>query len=370
MDRRRFLTLLGSAGLTATVATAGTAKAASTGTFPGYKDSYGVLHDTTRCIGCRKCEQACNEVNKLPAPKAKFDDLTVLEKTRRTDADSWTVVNRYNAAGLDHPVFRKQQCNHCLEPACASACFVKAFTKNPDGSVTYDGSLCVGCRYCMVACPFNVPAFQYAEAFDPLIQKCTMCHPRLAEGKLPGCVEICPKEALTFGRRKDLVRIAHDRIRQNPGRYIDHVYGEQEMGGTAWMYLSGVPFSATGMNEELGTKSAPEYTAGALGAVPMVVGIWPILLTGAYAITKRKEKIAAEEQAEAVKQAVAASRAEADDKLKAALAKADKDKEAAVTREVKKAVDEARKTFEEELAAKEQPEAPEGDDAGKPGEDA
>lgn len=367
MNRRKFLTLLGTAGVTAAVSSGATANAAGNQTFKGYKDSYGVLHDTTRCIGCRKCEQACNDVNKLPAPKTKFDDLKVLETPRRTDPVTWTVVNKYNAAGLSHPVFRKQQCNHCLEPACASACFVKAFTKNPDGSVTYDGSLCVGCRYCMVACPFNVPTFEYGEAFDPLIKKCTMCHPRLQEGKLPGCVEICPKEALTFGRREDLLHIARQRIRNNPGRYQDHIYGEREMGGTAWMYLNGVPVEQVGM-QELGEKSAPELTSGALGAVPMVVGIWPVLLTGAYAISKRKEKVAAEEQAEAVKAALAKAKEEADKKLQTALDKATKEKDAAVAREVKKAVDEAEKAFEAKLA-EQQAEA--GDaDKGETGEDA
>jgi Fe-S-cluster-containing dehydrogenase component len=352
MNRRRFLTLLGTAGVSTAMSAVGAKKAVAAGnqSFKGYKDSYGVLHDTTRCIGCRKCEQGCNEVNDLPAPKVKFDDLTVLEKSRRTDPDNWTVVNKYNVAGLDHPVFRKQQCNHCLEPACASACFVKAFTKNPDGSVTYDGSLCVGCRYCMVACPFNVPTFQYDEPFDPLIRKCTMCHPRIQEGKLPGCVEACPKEALTFGKREDLLRIARDRIRTNPGRYQDHIYGELEMGGTAWMYLAGVPFEAVGQ-QEMGTKSAPEYTAGALGSVPMVVGIWPVLLTGAYAISKRKEKVAAEEREEAVQAALAKAKADAESAMNSALAKAAKEKDAAVAREVKKAMEQAEQAFEEKFAA-------------------
>ncbi|MFI3271900.1 MAG: 4Fe-4S dicluster domain-containing protein [Pseudomonadota bacterium] len=363
MNRRNFLGLLGSTSLAAAVGTTKTAQAASHATFPGYKDSVGVLHDSTRCIGCRQCEQACNIVNDLPAPKEPFTDLNVLNTERRTAPNNWTVVNKYNAAGLEHPVFRKQQCNHCLEPACASACFVKAFTKNPDGSVTYDGSLCVGCRYCMIACPFDVPTFEYEEAFDPLIRKCTMCHPRLLEGKLPGCVEACPKDALTFGKRKDLLRIAHERIARYPDRYVDHVYGEDEMGGTQWMYLSGVPFKEIGMNEELGNAPAPSFTAGALGSVAMVVGIWPILLTGAYAITKRKEQVATEERIEAVNEAIAQTKAEGETKLAAALAKAAKDKDTTVTREVKKAVADARKAFEEELAAKAAEEAAPADEA-------
>ncbi|MFV0422159.1 sulfate respiration complex iron-sulfur protein HmcB [Oleidesulfovibrio sp.] len=357
MRRRTFLSLLGATGLT--VAAGKPAAAGGNHSFTGYPDSYGVLHDSTRCIGCRKCEQACQEVNNLPKPEKPFDDLSVLDTKRRTDDNTYTVVNKYNVAGLEHPIFRKQQCNHCLEPACASACFVKAFTKNPDGSVTYNPKLCVGCRYCMVACPFNVPAYQYGEALNPLVTKCTMCHPRLEEGKLPGCVEKCPKEALTFGKRKDLLRIARERISKNPGRYVDHIYGEYEMGGTSWMYLAGVPFNKLGQNEELGTKAAQELTAGALGSVPMVVGIWPVLLTGAYAISKRKDKIAKDEQDAAVRSAVTQTKEEAEAKLQAAMDKAAKEKEAAIAREVKKAKEEAEKEFEARLAAANEPESAE-----------
>ncbi|GFM36839.1 sulfate respiration complex iron-sulfur protein HmcB [Desulfovibrio psychrotolerans] len=353
MHRRKFLSLLGGAGLASAMGVT-KSQAASGHSFNGYPDAMGVLHDSTRCIGCRKCEEACYQVNDLPKPEKEFKDLTVLDTKRRTDAKTYTVVNKYNTAGLEHPIFRKQQCNHCMEPACASACFVKAFTKNSDGSVTYNGDLCVGCRYCMIACPFSVPTFEYDDAFDPLIQKCTMCHPRIQEGKLPGCVEICPKEALTFGRREDLLGIARDRIRKYPDRYVKHIYGEHEAGGTNWLYLSGVPHTELGQIE-VGKTSAPELTSGALGAVPMVVGIWPVLLTGAYAISKRKEKIAQEEKAEAVRATRESAQEEAEAALKAAMDKATKDKAAAVEREVKKAVAEAEKAFEEKLAAAQAP---------------
>ncbi len=367
MRRRTFLSLLGGAGLSAM--TCKPAVAGSTQGFAGHPDSFGVLHDSTRCIGCRKCEQACTEVNDLPKPEKPFDDLSVLGSKRRTSEATYTVVNKYTVPGREQPVFRKQQCNHCLEPACASACFVNAFTKNPDGSVTYNPDLCVGCRYCMIACPFNVPAFEYGEPYDPLVTKCTMCHPRIQEGKLPGCVEKCPKEALIFGKRDELLEIARERIRKHPGRYIKHIYGENEMGGTSWLYLAGVPFSDLGQAEDLGAKPAQEFTAGALGAVPMVVGIWPVLLTGAYAISKRKDKIAQEEQTAAVSQAVAQTKEEAAAALNAALEKAAKEKEAAITREVKKARDEAEKGFEARLAAENAPETAEGE-AEKAGEDA
>jgi ferredoxin len=184
--------------------------------------------------------------------------------------------------------------------------------------------------------------------------KCTLCHPRLLEGKLPGCVEVCPTEALTFGKREDLLHIARERIRRQPDRYVDHIYGENEMGGTSWLYIAGAPFSQLGMREDLGFTPAPTLTAGALGAVPIVVGLWPVLLTGIYAVSKRKDKIALEEQAEAVAEAVAASKEEAAGELKKVIAMKEKEKESAINMAVKKALEEEAKAREEEAKAKEE----------------
>lgn len=343
MQRRKFLTLLGTAGLGTALVSTNAEAAGGSQQVQRNQDAAGVLHDSTLCIGCRKCELGCATVNNLPTPEKPFDDLSVLDKKRRTHFESFTVVNKYQAPSRPEgtgPVFRKQQCNHCLEPACASACFVKAFRKSPEGYVSYDGSLCVGCRYCMVACPFNVPTYDYHNAWNPLVHKCTLCEPRLKEGKLPGCVEACPKEALVFGKRSELLRLARRRMSEHPGRYVDHIYGEHEAGGTSWIYIAGVPHAELGQ-PVVGTASAPELTAGALGSVPMIAGIWPILLTGAYAISKRKEKVAAEEQDEAVEQALEKANAEAEKKLKAALDKAAKEKDAAIAKEVKKAKEEA-----------------------------
>jgi formate dehydrogenase iron-sulfur subunit len=217
-------------------------------------DAYGCLVDLTRCIGCRKCEEACNRVNGLPPPERSFEDLTVLDKKRRPDERSFTVVNRYTSGVIDArdqlvPTFVKLQCMHCQNPACASACIVGALSKKENGSVFYDVSKCIGCRYCMVACPFEIPAYEYHDPITPRVMKCTFCYERVeVEKKLPGCAEICPVEAITFGHRSDLIAIAHQRIKTNPGRYIDHLYGEKEVGGTSWMYLSGVPFEKLGFN--------------------------------------------------------------------------------------------------------------------------
>jgi len=281
-----------------------------------------------------------------------FDDLTVLDTERRTDEKTFTVVNKYQTA--KGPVFRKTQCNHCLEPACASACFVRAFKKQPNGAVTYDASVCVGCRYCMVACPFSIPAYEYDEPLTPRVRKCTMCYPRLMEGKLPGCVEKCPKEALTFGLRTDLIQIARERISRYPDKYVDHIYGEHEMGGTSWMYLSGVPFSEIGMREDLGTASAPELTAGPLAAVPMVVGLWPVLLGGIYAVSKRNAKVANDERVKAVKNALTKAGEEAEKKLHEELGKAEQASQRRIEVEVKKAVEEALAPKEEDAGTNEE----------------
>ena len=226
----------------------------------------------------------------------------------------------------------------------------------------YDASVCVGCRYCMIACPFEIPTYEYDKAFSPRIMKCTMCHPRVLEGKLPGCVEACPTEALIFGKRTDLLKIARQRIARRPDKYEDHIYGEREMGGTSWLYLSGVPFESIGMRMDLGITPAPELTAGALGAVPMVVGLWPVLLTGIYAMSKRRDKIAAEEKARAVAAAQAEAEAQAAARLNAAMEKADKDKAAAVEKAVKEALAAEAKAREEAQVAVEAPDAPEKDD--------
>jgi Fe-S-cluster-containing dehydrogenase component len=342
ITRRKFLGWLGAAGVAAT--TARQSKAAHAD-FEGYPDSYAVLHDTTLCIGCRSCEAGCNEVNNLPKPDRPFDDLSVLDEKRRTSASAYTIVNRYGQQpGEDRPAFRKDQCNHCLEPACASSCFVGAFTKTPEGAVTWDESVCVGCRYCLIACPFNIPAYEYNEPLTPRVMKCHMCHFRIEKGMLPGCVEACPMEALTFGKRSDLMLIARERIRKHPERYVDHIYGEQEMGGTSWLYITGRRPSEVGLREDLGTTPAPELTSGALLMVPIVIGMWPALLGGIYKISQRKDRIAREELVAAVKAQKEQGDQARDEAIKATKATAQKQQEKAVEKAVKKALEDAAKS--------------------------
>jgi formate dehydrogenase iron-sulfur subunit len=347
ISRRKFLGWLGVAGFGSALGTA--AHAVSNKHFEGYPDSDAVLFDNTRCIGCRKCEEGCNRVNELPEPERPFSDLSLMDTKRRTTAKSYTIVNRYDDVDSEKgPLYRKVQCNHCLEPACASACFVRAFTKTKTGAVVYDASVCVGCRYCMIACPFEIPTYEYDSAFSPRVMKCTMCYPRISQGLLPGCVEACPTEALTYGRREDLLKIGRERINKFPERYVDHVYGENEMGGTSWLYLSAVPFKDIGMREDLGVTPAPKLTAGALSVVPMVVGLWPVLLTGIYAINQRKGKIEKQEKEQAVAAALEKARTENEAKMSEAMEKAEKEKTAAIETAVSKALEAAAKASEED----------------------
>ncbi len=272
-------------------------KPAKAMSFEGYPEAMGVLVDLSRCVGCRSCEAACNEEQNLPMPEKPFNDFSVFDELhhgqkRRPDELSYTVVNRYDIPGSDHPLFRKIQCNHCQEPACLTSCFVNAYTKTPEGAVIYNPDVCVGCRTCMVACPFYIPAFRYSSAFDPRIMKCIFCYDtRLKKGKPPACVESCPQEALTFGRRDDLIHIARQRIRENSNAYVNHIYGEHEAGGTSWMYISPVDFEEAGFDTSVPKEPILNYVKDFLAIVPMVLTIWPALFAGFHLLANRKEAI-------------------------------------------------------------------------------
>ncbi len=297
MNRRVFLGTVSAIGGTLMLGSAG--KALASGEFEGYPNSFGVLTDLTACVGCRSCEKACNEVNGFPAPEKPFEDSSVFEEMRSPTHVAYTVVNRYeNPKDKSKPVYRKIQCNHCKEPACLTSCPIHAYSKTPEGAVEYNPDLCFGCRYCMTSCPFNVPAYDYYSALEPRIRKCTMCLPRIREGKMTACVEACPAGALTFGKREDLLKIARKRIEDNPGKYIDHIYGEKEVGGTNWMYISAVPFDQVGLPTGLPNKPLIEETKGFLSAVPVVLTAWPALFGTIYAALRHRETMEEEQGAE------------------------------------------------------------------------
>ncbi len=222
-------------------------------------DRWGMLVDTTLCIGCRHCEWACKRQNELPsAPLAEFSDTSAFDNLRRPDAESYTVVNRFpNPKNPDRPIYAKVQCMHCEDAGCVSACLVGALQKEKDGPVSYDAWKCMGCRYCMVACPFQVPAYEYFNALNPRVMKCTFCMERVKKDKdFPACAKICPQGVLTFGKRVELLQAARERMAKAPDRYVPHIYGEHEVGGTAWLYLAEVPFEKLGFLT-LGEQSVP-----------------------------------------------------------------------------------------------------------------
>jgi Fe-S-cluster-containing dehydrogenase component len=293
INRRGFLKIISAAGAGHLLGSS--EKALAQEYFPGWPDRLGMLTDLTLCIGrnCRKCEAACNEANKLPPPKVPLEDNSVFETKRRPDAQNYTVVNRFpNPKPGGQPVYVKKQCMHCNEPACASACLVGALKKTPEGPVIYDKDVCIGCRYCMTACPFYVPAYDYFDPLTPQVRKCTMCYTtKILKGEVPACAKICPKEAITFAKRSELIKLAREKIRTNPDRYIDHVYGEHEAGGTSWLYISGVPFEQLDFSVDLGVTPFPEFTRGFLSLVPAVLMIWPALLGGLYTFTKYRNRI-------------------------------------------------------------------------------
>ena len=259
--------------------------------FPGWPERFGMLMDLSLCIGCRKCEEACKAANQLPPLKAPLEDQSVFERERRTDAENYTVVNRYpNPQPERPPFYAKKQCMHCEEPACASACLVGALSKSPEGAVVYDKNICLGCRYCMIACPFSIPAYEYFNPTSPQVRKCTLCHERISRKETPACAKICPNEAITFGKRSELIKLASEKIRNHPAKYQDHIYGVNEAGGTSWLYISEAPFATLGFPMDLGTKPFPEYTRGFLSVVPAVFVIWPALLGGMYAFTQSRQQ--------------------------------------------------------------------------------
>ena len=271
MDRRQFLTNLCVAGAS-TVALPTVAKA-QTGS--RHSEFVSVLVDTTRCIGCRSCEVACAEANALPVPESKSPD--VFENLRDTTTDQWTVINKFDTDAGE--VFVKKQCMHCNQAACSTACLTQAMYKTVEGPVIWREDKCMGCRFCMVSCPFVIPRFEYRSA-NPKIQKCILCNERLAEGKNPACVDTCPVDALQFGLRRDMVRIAQNRVFEFPQQYHDHIYGQDEVGGTGWLYLSAVPFDQLGFRTDLSHEPVPALTQNFLYAVPVVFLLWPAFLNG------------------------------------------------------------------------------------------
>jgi formate dehydrogenase iron-sulfur subunit len=285
MKRRNFFKLAGVAGMTLK------GKSALAQENPIQKEFVGVLVDTTRCIGCRSCEVACAQAHDLPVPDVKNDGA--LANVRTTSETQWMVVNRYETEKGE--VFVKKQCMHCWQPGCTAACLTNAMYKTEEGPVIWRGRKCMGCRFCMISCPFDIPKFEY-HSTNPKIQKCNMCWDRLQEGKKPACVEACPTDALMFGGKRELMEIARVRVYRHPQHYVHKIYGESEVGGTGWLYLSAVPFDQIGFRMDLGTTPYPEFTTDFLYAVPVVLFGLPAFLMGLNLLARTKEETGSERE--------------------------------------------------------------------------
>jgi len=231
----------------------------------------GVLVDLTRCIGCRGCQIACKSWNGLSAGPTRLDGDFTNPKALNSECYTHIAFVEKEQEAMLGRWFIKNQCMHCKDPACVSACPVGALNKTPEGAVDYDFDRCIGCRYCMVACPFNVPKYEW-EKRSPAIRKCNFCAGRLAAGLAPACVKACPTRTLFFGPFDKVTREAEKRMRENPGKYVDHIYGGDEAGGTQWIYLSAVPFEQLGFRTGIPAVRLPHLTWSMLEAIPAKVG--------------------------------------------------------------------------------------------------
>jgi formate dehydrogenase iron-sulfur subunit len=284
--------------------------------------SKACLVDTTLCIGCRACQVACKQANENEAEKTTF---FAKEGGFQNPAD--LSPNTYSLVTFNELVdelgelkwiFARRQCMHCVEPSCESACIVGALTRTPEGAVVYDKDKCIGCRYCMVACPFGIPTFEWDKQI-PYITKCEFCTDRQADTTAPdtlndvalsdesksrhviaqtksACSSVCPTGAIKFGDRDQLLLEGNARISASPKKYVDHIFGEEEVGGTGWLYLAAVPFKDLGFPQNLGKRSYPSYTQAAKDAVaPIVLGVGAAL-SGIYWFTRRKNDVAKDNQ--------------------------------------------------------------------------
>lgn len=241
--------------------------------------SKAILTDITKCIGCRECVVACKAANHLP-----IEVPTVWQKMDGLSANNWTSI-------LEKPNnhYIRKQCRHCLEPACASACPVGALHKTSFGAVIYDSDKCLGCRYCMMACPYGIPRYDWEQAV-PYVRKCILCYDRVEQGKQPACTEVCPVQATIFGERDALLAEAHKRINENPGKYIDKVYGETEIGGTSVLYISDIDLSFLSYQSNMGDRPLPDTTRAAMGSVPFAFVGMGSFMYGLHWVIKRRMK--------------------------------------------------------------------------------
>lgn len=246
-SRRQFLKIVGAGGA---ALLAGRSASASEGHHIN-NETIGMLYDATKCVGCKACMSACKRVNgdygSLSYEQAKFDKDALWDAPEDLSGNTRTLIKLFKESEHEWS-YVKYSCMHCQKPSCVSVCPVSAMTRDPEtGIVDYNKNACIGCRYCQVACAFNIPKFQWDKAI-PQIVKCDMCkNTNLKTKGIPACAEVCPAGAIMFGKRKDLLEEADKRLRETPGKYLNHIYGEKEVGGTNHLYLAAMQFNKLGL---------------------------------------------------------------------------------------------------------------------------
>ena len=249
-----------------------------------------ILVDVTRCTGCERCVDACVERQGLDPLEAQIDRLI--------SGDGLSERRLVSVPGVADGRFARLSCMHCLEPSCVSACLVGGITKTPEGPVVYDPEKCIGCRYCMLACPFHIPRYEWGEQV-PFMVKCDMCADRQAQGLVPACVEACPNEALRFGERDVLLREAHEQIARGHGAYLARVWGEHEFGGTSVLYISDVDLGGMGWPGPR-TAPIPALTEPLIAKTPFIGLSVAAGLVGINWVIRRRMKLAREDASGAV----------------------------------------------------------------------
>ncbi len=281
------------------------------------KNAVGMLFDSTLCVGCKACVAKCKEVNNMP-PVIEGDNRA-WDSARDLSGDTLNVIKVYKNgtaevkdAQVNGFCFEKRSCMHCVDPGCVSVCPVTAMRRDSlTGIVTHHPDVCIGCRNCMVGCPYNVPQFEYNDAFGQ-IQKCQMCNQvgveRIDKGQMTGCAEVCPTGATLFGSRKALLAEAKRRMLLKPGEfynyprgdiskpysyhekavptYQQHVWGEKEAGGTNVMHISAVAFDKLGM-PPLGERSAASIAEGVQHTLYNYMALPAIALAGLTYVVRR-----------------------------------------------------------------------------------
>ena len=253
----------------------------------GNGKSFAMLTDVTKCIGCERCVTACKTTNRsgdFDSPRAWQHDANDLSSTR------WTTL-----ATTREGRHVRVHCRHCLDPGCAGACPVGALKATETGAVAYDPSICLGCRYCMMACPFRMTRYEW-ESTNPRVRKCILCYDNLMAGKLdqPACTAACPTGATIFGERDALLAEARRRIAAEPGRYLNHIWGEHEVGGTSVLYISDVELDVAGWPDSLTDRAVPKLARSVLGTVPATFVTVGAAMAGIHWVVRRRQKLAAE----------------------------------------------------------------------------